>query len=104
MYSCSQLLSKIDTYYYQMVKRRLSQTTEIIATSSYENRDSVLSNKSNKPSRSVKISYEERDAIPLSYDTKQNPFRYVKYGECDFKNFHNIWNAIVDMRQKVCVL
>ncbi|EKX72474.1 endonuclease III family member protein [Theileria equi strain WA] len=48
--------------------------------------------KSTKPAR--------RTPFKLEYDTKTEPFRHVEEGECKIPNFANVWNAIVDMRQK----
>lgn len=52
-----------------------------------------------KPAKKPKITYDD-DYIELTYDTKKEPFRHVGPDECSIPNFANVWNAIVDMRQK----
>ncbi|KAK1443060.1 endonuclease III-like protein 1 [Babesia gibsoni] len=52
-----------------------------------------------KVSKKAKIEYDD-DYIDLTYDTKRSPFRHVGPDECSIPNFANVWNAIVDMRQK----
>ncbi|KAK1940287.1 base excision DNA repair protein, HhH-GPD family domain containing protein [Babesia divergens] len=52
-----------------------------------------------KSSKKAKVVYDD-DYIDLTYDTKKAPFRHVEPNECSIPNFANVWNAIVDMRQK----